>query len=822
MSTKTIKIQEGTGDGFFELSQTYPTGVYLIRAYTAWNRNFGNDFFFKEYIRVFDSFNEGKTNPISNVKLLQQNDGERKLVADLDPYIIDSLHRKNLTLFISLDNKKDTLLIKKGKENRYRVEFSIPGECQLVTMQMQTNNYLHYGKTIAVDENVLDLQFFPESGELVQGISSKIGFKALDFSGKGKRVEGEIVNEKGEVITFFKSNALGMGSFTLLNPDNNQLYYAKVKSPSEENFVMKYKLPEVVQVGNVLTVSRKGSYLHLMASSNYLINDSIFIRASCRGVDYYGIKGKLKDGVLSFFLPTNKLPEGVIAFTLRDNNRQPVAERLFFNERLDQRVNIEITSDKKSYVQREQTVLNIKTTDDIGKLVNTDMSLLVLNNEQMGELENTGQNILSYFLVSSDLRGEVENPGYYFDLSISNDERLKGLDALMLTQGWSKYKYSKPETRINFQPERNLTVSGMVTGSLNKKKRKISELTLMTFGEYPSAQSQITDSLGRFRFNLEDAYGPNLNILIQSATNRGKRQNFTVTLDKKGSPEISYDRRKSVEKADSVIIKLVEKNIERKSVEESFRLSSDIILDEVIIEDYRITPEREKVTKEYGRPDEIISGQSIRENEEKWSYGLYSVLLFSFPDKIRITQTRDFLYAHCHNPEVTLVVIDGIPVMSESYPLIPDIPPSEVKSFEIIEYAEKFAKLYMTVFPEVHPLDVPRLGNVIAIYTYAGKGLHGVSKPVGLRKKSVPVFSALREFYAPKYERISPEDWIKPDLRSIVHWEPNIKTDSLGGVSLSFYNSDNLGEILVVVEAISDEGDIGYQKYVYNVKKKNQ
>ncbi len=822
VETKTIKIQGGTGDGFFELSQAYPTGVYLIRAYTAWNKNFGNDFFFKEYIRVFNASDTGKTEPISNVKLLQQNEGERKLVADLDPYVIDSLHRKNLTLFISLDNKKDTLLIKKGKDNRYRVEFSIPGECQLVTMQMQTNNYQHYCKTIAVDENVLDLQFFPESGELVQGISSKIGFKALDFSGKGKRVEGEIVNEKGEVITFFKSNALGMGSFTLSNPDSKDRYYAKVKSPSGGNFAMKYKLPEVVQTGNVLAVSKRGSKLHLKASSNYLINDSIFIRASCRGMDYYEIAGKLKDGVLSFFWPINKLPEGVIAFTLKDNNMQPVAERLFFNERLDQRVNIEITSDKKSYAQREQTVLNIKATDGKGKLVNTDLSLLVLNNEQMGELENTGQNILSYFLVSSDLKGEVENPGYYFDLSISNHERLNDLDALMLTQGWSKYKYSKPETRINFKPERNLTVSGVVTGALNKKKRKISELTLMTFGEPPSAQSQFTDSLGRFSFNLEDAYGPNLNILIQSATSRGKRQDFTITLDKKESPEILYDRIQSVEEADSVIIKLVEKNIERKSVEEAFRLSSDIVLDEVIIEDYRITPEREKVTKEYGKPDEIISGQSIRENEEKWSYGLYSVLLFRFPDKIRITQTRDFLYAHCHNPEVTLVVIDGIPVMRESYSLIPNIPPGEVKSFEIIEYAERFAKFYMSVFPEVHPLDVPRLGNVIAIYTYAGKGLHGVSKPVGMRKKSVPVFSATREFYAPKYESISPEDWVKPDLRSMVHWEPNIKADSLGGVSLSFYNSDNLGEILVVVEAISDEGDIGYKKYVYNVKKKNQ
>ena len=179
------------------------------------------------------------------------------------------------------------------------------------------------------------------------------------------------------------------------------------------------------------------------------------------------------------------------------------------------------------------------------------------------------------------------------------------------------------------------------------------------------------------------------------------------------------------------------------------------------------------------------------------------------------------LYARAKNPEMTLVVIDGIPVMYYDYPSIPNIPPSEVKSFEIIEYAKNFSNLYLKVYPQVSPMDAPVWGNVIAIYTYGGKGIYGVNQPVGIVKAAVPVFSAPREFYAPKYENLQPADWYKPDLRALVHWAPKLTVDSLGKASTTFYNADNIGEMQVVVESISEKGEIGYQEMIYEVKKRN-
>jgi hypothetical protein len=823
---KLIKLDNGIGNGNFDLNQSYSEGLYLIRAYTEWNKNFGTDFFFKEYIQVFSPSAKVKADPISNITLIEKGNNESRLTASLDPLAIDSLHRKELTLYLTIDDKKDTLSIKKNDDNKYLLDYTVPGNSQFVTLKMQTKNLLSFTKTIALNEDRLDLQFFPESGELVNGLQSKVGFKAVDYNGRGKLVEGEIINEKGEIITSFKSNELGMGSFILTNMDKNATYIARLKSQSDGEIYSIYPLPEVAPQGNVLSVIKNGNKILFTASSNYLRNDSIYIRASCRGLVYYDIKGKLQEGILKFSLPADSLPEGVIAFSLMDNLMHPVAERLYFNEKPESRVNISASTDKDIYTPREMTNLIIKTTNNRGESVNANLSLLVLNRGQMGQIQSRRENILSYFLLSSDLKGEIENPGFYFN---GNSNNYNDLDALLLTQGWRKYLYIKPVDKISFQPETKLTVAGSVGGILFQKK-KSAELTLMTFGHHKTVQNQTTDSLGRFNFNINDEYGQNLNILIQSANKSGKKKNYTIVLDKKESPAVSFNHIISIGKVDSVVHKLVENNIERKKVEETYKLSGSILLGEVKVEAYKMTPNRKKVMLEIGKPNKVISGEEIQKKEEKWSFGLYSVIQAKYPDIIIHRyegyyysgyNRPGYLYAKVREAIPTFVVVDGITVQYMDYDLIQSIPPSEVSSFEIIENAKNIAQLYSEYCPECSPMGTPLLGDVIAIYTYGGRGIYGEIKPVGIIQAAVPVFSAPREFYAPKYEKLQASDWYKPDLRALIHWDPNVTADSLGKASSTFYNADITGEMEVVVEAISEDGKIGYQELIYNVRKRD-
>jgi hypothetical protein len=145
-----------------------------------------------------------------------------------------------------------------------------------------------------------------------------------------------------------------------------------------------------------------------------------------------------------------------------------------------------------------------------------------------------------------------------------------------------------------------------------------------------------------------------------------------------------------------------------------------------------------------------------------------------------------------------------------------------VKSFELIPYAKNFRQLFCeTVPPEDCTINSPTRGNVIAIYTYGGKGIYGVKSPVGLAKHTVPVFAAPKEFYAPKYEHLTKEDWKKPDTRTLVHWQPLLRTDRLGNAPVSFYNTDNIGAQSVIVEAITADGRIGYKAMEIKLMKRD-
>jgi hypothetical protein len=88
-------------------------------------------------------------------------------------------------------------------------------------------------------------------------------------------------------------------------------------------------------------------------------------------------------------------------------------------------------------------------------------------------------------------------------------------------------------------------------------------------------------------------------------------------------------------------------------------------------------------------------------------------------------------------------------------------------------------------------------------------------------KTTVPVFAALREFYSPKYEQLKPDDWLKPDLRTLIYWEPQVRMDSSGKGSVHFYNADTPGTMQVIVEAISRDGEIGYREVFFEVRKRN-
>lgn len=812
---KLIRLIGGIGDGFFQLNSNYTEGVYQVRAYTEWNRNFGSDFFFKEYIQVYPTGKVAEPTPITDITLAG-SESQRRIKASINPLTIDSLHSRGLTVFIAADDKYDTVKLSRSSKDSYLLDYAVPQGANFVTLKLSTKNNSSFSRTVVLDENFLDLQFFPESGELVHGVSNLLGFKALDSSGKGLQVSGEILNSRDQVLTTFTSNVLGMGSVLLTNVDSTERYSARITQPKDRG-QLRHALPAVAGRGNILSVKKMRDRIYLKAISNYLADDSVIVHASCRGQAQFDFKGRLQNGQWEFILPLHMFPEGVIAFTFMTSSRKPLAERLYFNERAENGVQLALSSDKDTYVQRELTKLDINATDFQGEnLDSASLSVMVINKSDMGNLQSQRENILSYFLLSSDLRGKIESPGYYFT---ANESRYQDLDALLLTQGWSKYKYNRAPDKITVKPEPNLAITGYVGGLLAQKREQAGVgLSMLILGDNPGAQTNTTDSLGRFRFDIDEQEGHTINFLIQSNTKTGKRKDYSIIVDKPKSPDISFDPILTIQKPDSVERAYVSKSINRKKAEDTYIQSTEgIALQEVVVTETALSPEKKKVEEKYGKAKTVISGEDIRAKEEKWSYGLYSVLMFQFP-QVRVRQYPGGLYAYIPNGELTLVVVDGIPVMWENYAQISFIPPSEVKSFELIPYAKNFRSLFCETVSDC-PITAPTIGNVIAIYTYGGKGIFGVRPPVGLSRYTAPVFAISREFYAPKYERLTKDDWKKPDGRTLIHWQPRIRTDNQGKATVSFYNADNVGTQSVIVEAITPDGKVGYKELSFEVRK---
>lgn len=632
---KRIKLIDGIGSGGFELGEQYVQGSYLLRAYTEWNKNFGDDFIFQTYIDVYPASSEIGRNPVTALHLSEREPNTYWLHAQLNPQMIDKEHKERLTVYLTVDGKKDTLTVKGARNGYYLLDYPLPNGAALATLNMETLRGVRYTKTVALKDSTLDLQFFAESGQLVHGIAGKVGFKAINSIGKGVAVSGVVMDSHGNTIVPFKSNHLGMGSLTL-TADSGVSYYAVLDSPSGKDDSRRYPLPEVAGEGHVLSVVKEKENIGLAVYSNRGEADSLIIQVSCRGILYYHIRASVKNRHIATSLPATALPEGIISFLLMDRQMQPLAERLFFNQRPDTRLHIDISADKADYRKRDKMDLSMRVLGSDGEPANARISVAVMNGGHVGNARTTRANLLTRLLLSSELRGEIAEPGYYFQ--DGGDVAFEDLDALMLTQGWRRYNYTlPPQDTFHYPNEPVPYISGRVGGVLSRKAQAGIALTLMTFGQTSSVAAQNTDSLGRFYFGLGDEFVDSLDVLIQSANKSGKNRNYTLSLDERKPPEIAYDQRRSIERVDSVVSYIVQKRRERAQREYSYQLSSgEILLDEVLVERRALSPQQQKVLDRYGESDVIIAGKAIQDKEEKWSYGLYSVLLFNFPDDLRI------------------------------------------------------------------------------------------------------------------------------------------------------------------------------------------
>lgn len=838
---KIVKLTNGTGHQFFDIGEAYRPGRYLVRGYTQWSRNFGNAMFYKEHITILDPDRE--QDPIK-VTLNDTQQDTRKLRIDFFPDVADAAHEGPLTVTLDTDGNQRKLHVNKIDDG-YKLEHDLPAKNKVLTLSAYSRNGKTFSKTIVLDKDKIDLQFLPEGGKLVHGLPCKIGFKALNGLGKGIKVEGTIQDEQGNTVQRFQSDPLGMGYFAFV-PDSSLQYRAFVQT---DTAVKAYPFPKVHRSGKILTISKNEDAVRFAAYSSHPVNDSIFLALKLRGKTTFLVKGFMKDREFAFTMPSDELLTGIYAACWFNTAKEPISERLFFNHNQNLDLPLQLQSDKTTYLKREQVTIEIAGTV-------SDLSILAIDRSQLGLLQEKRQNIRSYFLLDSELKGRVENPGYYFQDDMVYHDRIT---SLMLTQGWRSYNYAQAPKPIRFTNQPVLEVSGRVNvPQLQKKEKNRPLVTMITVEDNPQTFMQPLDGKGRFYFDMNNRFGEQLDVILQTTNNAGKTRDYEVEVDRVSPERIQYDNAERRISVDSTITMLLAKDRERKQLKSEFEVDALAVqLNEVVVTADKMDPMRKKVIDHYGKPLKVLDGDDIRNKEKEWSSGLYSVLRHHYPE-VRVTRVfnylgENFTYAHIVGTfGPTLISIDGTPVHINSYGNLDMIPTEDIKRIDLIRHVKDYQSLLRQTFPSYVPefgrpvnnsiqlpegrgpiwlkipyvpSDVPRNSilnfdevSLISVYTHSNSWLDGLAEPKGLNQISVPLFSPEKQFYAPKYESLNIPDGTAPDKRAVLHWQPRISMNGDGKASISFHNSDNLGEVMVIVEAIAPDGRIAHKSLTYVVK----
>lgn len=442
----TLLAQGGSAAGTFLLPESLKGGQYTLKAYTNWQKN--TNTVYKKDITV-----QKVVLPNLNMSLNfdQASYGAAGLVQatlDLEHLTKTPVAAHQVSYQISLAGSiVHQSKAKTDQNGRAKIQWELPKN--LSTNDGLLNIYFTYkdqtesiSRSIPIVLGDIDLQFYPEGGQLVADQTCQVGLKALDEFGDPVEVYGEIIDAKNQVVANFSSYHQGMGAFEW-TPKAGEAYQARLITPAKNKQV--FKLPVATQEGQTLrVVEQTATDLKVEVLSNS--TTEMYLALQSRQELYYTKTLEVKAGANQLTIPTTDCPIGIAQLTLFDKNKVAVAERLFFANQ-DQQLDIQIQTDKEKYLPREKVALTMTVKDHKGEPVEGAFSMAVVDDKQLTFADDKQAHILAQILLQADLKGKIVEPNFYFD-DENDPKRLKpeisraeALDHLLLTQGWRSFAW---------------------------------------------------------------------------------------------------------------------------------------------------------------------------------------------------------------------------------------------------------------------------------------------------------------------------------------------------------------------------------------------
>lgn len=643
------------------------------------------------------------------------------------------------------------------------------------------------------------VQFFPEGGNLLQGATGTVAFKAINQSGFPIQVSGEVQNSKNKKVADIVTKHDGMGTFEL-TPERGEKYHAMIETADGQS--REFKLPDVQNHGATLKLYNRGSkvfYQTLLADQDDSNYNHLMVIAQMQQQLVYKAMMNVAEGRISGFIPTNGLPSGILQVTLFTTDSMPVSERLVFVRKNDQ-LPMSIENAAIDNEERQKNTLEIALPDTLP----SSLSVSITDADQITPNEDA-HTIVSNLLLTSDLKGYVYNPAWYF--KDSTQSTLDALDLVMMTNGWRRFNWAKVIANdtpvIRFPYEHFITITGKATtnnGAYPLRNGRIDFILKHPLDSSTAISQANTNEKGEFTMdNMQ--FTDTLQVYYQGNDKKNLYKDVDVQFNQhffqRSTPVVSPYTYRVPTVDNSKLMSFLNIASENNRVQKAMT-NRAIQLKAVDIRDRKVNP-----------------AQTI---DQKYTSGLFSggdAYSFDLTKEVGYAQNIfQYLQAKVAGLQITGDINNPSMSWRGSTPTLymneMQVDVQTLSNLSINDVA--LVKVFRPPF-----MGAPFGGSGGAIAVYTKKGDEGAadekSKGFGMYKR--PGYAITKEFYAPDYS-VHKDIYELADKRLTLYWNPYLHTDAgAHSAKITFYNNDMTKHFRVIVEGISLDGRVGHVEKVY-------
>ncbi len=642
------------------------------------------------------------------------------------------------------------------------------------------------------------IQFFPEGGDLVQGLSATVAFKAVNQFGKPVNVRGAVKNTKGELIDSFTARHDGMGVFTVDQPDQKEKYTASWVDETGKAYTS--VLPAVKEMGatiqvqpltgkTLVAIKRTDNATASMKSLNLIatMNQQVVYRSK---VNLAARASGLAE------IPTETFPTAVMQITLFTSDWIPLAERVVFVNNHQHEFYSEVNNVVKNLGKRGRNAIEVYVSDTIA----CNMSIAVTD---AGLGSDSSNNIMPQLLLCGDIKGAVYHPDYYF--ASEADSLARNLDLVMLTHGWRRFKWDEIVRAkmpvINYPRETEyLQIKGKVFGNAFARSSATQSINVILAGKDTSSrQKEImvlpVDKDGSFVQHGAFFYDT-LRLFYmfnndRSLTNRTevRFQNGLLPTPKLVINDMTAFSGSYLPDDSSAYLR---NKFFYDQATNLTKLLGAHNLEEVIV--------HTKAKSPLELLDDRYASGLFAGNGDGYQFDIAN-------DPIARSAMDVFRYLQGRVAGLTINTSGAVPTLSwrGGNPSLflneMNTQPDVLTTIPMTDVA------YIKIFrPPFFGAPGGGSGGAIAVYTLKGSDSKNTSSQ-GLEMTRLGGYTTYKEFYSPDYS--VPVTNTDPDLRTTIYWNPYVLTTAKSRVvRLEFYNNDLSKKLRIILEGVNAEGKL--------------